>query len=292
MTYPDFSFERKLSRRGFKFIAGVDEVGKGCFAGPIVTGCVIFSDSFWRVTRVAEPQERVKQQESLHSRHPLSKRVTRAGETQSRGPLVGGFGAGERQALFIPAGVIINDSKKMRPKQREKSAVWIKENALAWGIGEVGAGIINSKGMAKAARQAFRLSISEARKRLGRPIDYLLSDAFFISFVPGLPAKRRKNKKGRFYKKVSGRQQAIINGDEKSVSIAAASIIAKVYRDDWMRKLGKRPKYRKYGWGRNKGYGTREHQKAILKYGITRQHRKAFVATFLSKKIPPAKILD
>jgi ribonuclease HII len=180
----------------------------------------------------------------------------------------------------------------MRPKQREKSAEWIKENALAWGIGEVGVGTINSKGMAKAARQAFRMSISEARKRLGEPIDYLLSDAFFISFVPGLPAKRRKNKKGRFYKKVNGRQQAIINGDEKSLSIAAASIIAKVYRDDLMGRLSKRPKYRKYGWGRNKGYGTKEHQKAIIKYGITRQHRKAFVATFLSKKIPPAKIKD
>ena len=170
----------------------------------------------------------------------------------------------------------------MRPKQRENADKWIRENALSWGIGEIGAGKINKYGMAKAAKMAFRKSISEARKRLGKPIDYLLSDAFFISFVPGLPARLRKNKKGRYYKKATGRQLAIINGDEKSVSIAAASIIAKVYRDGLMRKLGKMPKYRKYGWGRNKGYGTLEHRNAIKKYGLTRQHRKQFVATWIN----------
>ena len=230
MTLPDFSFEKKLYEKGYKIIAGVDEVGKGCFAGPIVTGCVVFSG----------------------------------------------------QDPFIHDGIIINDSKKMRPKQREKADTWIRENALTWGIGEIGAGKINKYGMGKATKMAFRKSISEARKRLGKPIDYLLSDAFFISFVPGLPARRRKNKKGRYYKKATGRQLAIINGDEKSVSIAAASIIAKVYRDRLMLDLGKRPKYRKYGWGRNKGYGTLEHRNAIKKYGLTRQHRKQFVATWLN----------
>jgi ribonuclease HII len=252
MKLPDFSFEKRLNKKGYKFIAGIDEVGKGCFAGPIVTGCVIFPQSFWRVTRSGGHQVRGPElRDSLRSRHPS-----------------------------IPMDIVINDSKKMRPKQREKADKWIRKNALAWGIGEVGAGVINSQGMAKAARKAFRISISEARKRLGYPIDYLLSDAFFISFVPGLPAKRRKNKKGRFYKKVSGRQLAVVNGDEKSVTIAAASIIAKVYRDRLMLNLGKRPKYRKYGWGRNKGYGTLEHRNAIKKYGLTRQHRKQFVATW------------
>jgi ribonuclease HII len=251
---PDFSFEKRLRKKGYIFIAGVDEVGKGCFAGPVVTGCVIFSESFWRVTRGGKPQERGPElRDSLRSRHPP-----------------------------IPTGIIINDSKKMRPKQREKADKWIRKNALAWGIGEVGAGIINSQGMARAARKAFRLSISEARRRLGKPIDYLISDAFFISFVPGLPAKRRKNKKGRFYKNAKGRQFAIINGDEKSFTIAAASIIAKVYRDRLMLNLSKRPKYRKYSWGRNKGYGTLEHRNAIKKYGLTRQHRKQFVATWIN----------
>jgi ribonuclease HII len=236
---PDFRFERRVAKRGYKFIAGVDEVGKGCFAGPIVTGCVIFPPSLGLPA----------------SRHPF----------------------------IIPEGIFINDSKKMRPRQREKAAAWIKENAASWGIGEVSAQKINSVGMGKAAKIAFRQCISEARRRLGKPIDYLLSDAFFVSYVPGLPARRRKDRKGKFYKKANGRQLAIVNGDEKSVSIAAASIIAKVYRDNLMLKLSKRPKYRKYGWGRSKGYGTREHQRAIKRYGLTRQHRKQFIETWLTR---------
>lgn len=253
MKLPDFSFEKKLWKKKYEFIAGVDEVGRGCFAGPVVAGCVI-----------------------------LNKQISKSTNKQIK----------------------IDDSKKLTPRQREIADKWIRKNCLAWGIGEASVGKINKLGMGKAARIAFRQAIRETNKRLrysildtrnkqklGRQIsnikypsiDYLLADAFFVSYVPGLPARRRKNKKGRFYKKANGRQQAIINGDEKSVSIAAASIIAKVYRDNLMLKLSKRPKYRKYGWGRNKGYGTREHQRAIKKYGITRQHRKQWVDTWLSK---------
>lgn len=232
MILPNFSFERKLAKKGYKFIAGVDEVGRGCFAGPVVAGCTVFNNQIYKSANL-----------------PIK----------------------------------INDSKKMTPRARERANKWIKENALAWGIGETPVQKINRLGMAKATKMAFRQAISEARKRLKEPIDFLLADAFFISYVPGLPAKRRKNKKGRFYKKINGRQMAIINGDEKSVSIAAASIIAKVYRDKLMLGLSRQPKYRKYGWGRNKGYGTKEHQKAIQKYGITRQHRKVFVDTWRSK---------
>lgn len=292
MKFPDFRFEKNLEKKGYKFIAGVDEVGKGCFAGPVVTGCVIFPPEIFGVLSRNSPKSTHKGTPALGlpvARHPsdfFEERVTRSGGHQVKGPVLvsrwKGPGAAERQDPFVPRGIIINDSKKMRPREREKAAVWIKAQALAWGIGEVGAGVINSQGMAKAARKAFRISISEARKRLGYPIDYLLSDAFFISFVPGLPARRRKNKKGRYYKKTGGRQQAIINGDEKSLTIAAASIIAKVYRDNLMLNLSKRPKYRKYGWGRNKGYGTLEHRNTIKKYGLTRQHRKAFVATWIN----------
>lgn len=265
---PDLSFERSQWKKGFKYVAGVDEVGKGSFAGPLVTGCVIFPP-FSRGPAARQPH--------IHPQGDPG-----YGASRLASPLDPG--------IQIPDFIIINDSKKMTPKQREKSAEWIKENALAWGIGEVSAQKINSVGMAKAAKMAFRKAISNARGRLGKPIDFLLADAFFISYVPGLPTRRRKNKKGRYYKtskanseKVLGRQQAIINGDGKSVSIAAASIVAKVYRDKEMRTLAKRPKYKKYGWGRNKGYGTREHREAIKKYGTTRQHRKQWVQTWQSK---------
>ena len=198
-------------------IAGVDEVGKGCFAGPVVAAAVAFAP----ITNLQLPIY-----------NEFSKEI------------------------------IINDSKQLRPKQRERADKWIRNNALSFGIGQASVAEINKLGIKKASEIAFRKAI----KACGKPVDYLLIDAFFIPYVKGL---RRK------------KQQAIIKGDTKSISIAAASIIAKVYRDNLMLKLSKRPKYRKYGWGRNKGYGTREHQNAIKKYGITRQHRKAFVATWM-----------
>jgi ribonuclease HII len=231
----NFSFEKKLWEKGHKIIAGVDEVGRGCFAGPVVAGCVVLDP--WRVTRVGEPQR--------------------------RGPVLvsrrKGSGADEGQDPPL-----INDSKKMTPKQRELADKWIRENAHAFGIGQASASQINRVGIKKATEIAFRKAIKNCEVK----VDYLLIDAFYIPYVRGL---RRKN------------QKAIVKGDTKSISIAAASIIAKVYRDKLMTTLTKQSKFRKYKWHKNKGYGTKEHQKAILNHGVTKHHRKKFVETFLSK---------
>src|SRR4030042_4348200 len=188
------------------------------------------------------------------------------------------------QKLLIPKEIHINDSKKLSPKRREIAEIWIKENCLGWGIGQVNTTLINRIGMAKATRMAFRKAISAARSKSGQPIDYLLVDAFFVPYTSGLPVRRRKGSRGRFRKNPRGRQKAIVDGDEKSLTIGAASIIAKAYRDKLMTGLGQKPKFRIYGWGRNKGYGTKEHQAAILKHGKTRYHRKAFVNSFFSSR--------
>jgi ribonuclease HII len=156
----------------------------------------------------------------------------------------------------------INDSKQLTPRQREKADKWIRQNALSWGIGEASVAAINRLGIVKATQIAFRHAIAKCK------VDFLLIDAFYIPYVKGLP---RKNPA------CAGRQKAIIKGDTKSISIAAASIIAKVYRDKLMLNLNKQAKYKKYGWGRNKGYGTLEHRTAIKKYGVTKLHRKQFV---------------
>ena len=219
MKYPNFFFERRLWKKGYKLVAGIDEVGRGAFAGPIVAGCVVFN-----------------------------------------------------KKTLIPGEIKIDDSKKVSPKRREIAAKWIKKDAPGWGIGEVSVVLINRIGIGKAVKKAFRQAVSQARERMGRPIDYLIIDAFFVPYTPGLPSAKRKR-----------RQLPIIDGDAKSLTIGAASIIVKVYRDNLMIKLGKKPKLRKYAWAKNKGYGTAEHQKAILKYGITRYHRKVFVSTFLSR---------
>lgn len=212
MKLPDFKYEKEVWKKGFDTIAGVDEVGRGCFAGPVVAGCVVFA-----------PNTIYNIQDTI---------------------------------LYVR----IDDSKKLTSKQRERADKWIRKNALAFGIGQASVAQINRLGIKKASEIAFRKAIKDC----GKSIDYLLIDAFFIPYVKGL---RRKN------------QKAIIKGDTKSVSIAAASIIAKVYRDTFMAKLSR--KYGKYRWDKNKGYGTLEHRNAIKKYGITRLHRRAFVGTWI-----------
>lgn len=218
---PDFSCEKKVWKRGFRIVAGTDEVGRGSWAGALVAAAVVWprlDESNFNKTNKSVTQETVEQ-------------------------------------------IGINDSKKLRPRQREKFAKFIKENCLAWGIGEVPVAAINRLGMAKATKMAFRRALAASNSK----IDFLLVDAFYVPYARGI---KRKN------------QLAIVKGDEKSISIAAASIIAKVYRDRLMRKLAQ--KHPEYKWAKNKGYGTREHQDAILKCGLTRLHRRAFVRKLLS----------
>lgn len=212
MKLPDFSFENKAIKKGYKVIAGMDEVGRGAFAGPVVAGCVV-----------------------------LNKQI----------------------GLRWDPLITINDSKKLSPKQREAANIWIRNNALTFGIGKASVTEINRFGIKKATEMAFRRAIKNCDKK----IDYLLIDAFYIPYIRGL---RRKN------------QNPLIKGDSLSISIAAASIIAKVYRDTLMTKLSKNPKYRKYKWDENKGYGTLSHRKSIDKYGLTRLHRKKFVETYIN----------
>lgn len=205
MNFPSFLYEKKLWKKDFKNVAGVDEVGRGSFAGPVVAGVVSFPKDIEKIDL---------------------------------------------------KGVVINDSKKLTPKQREKAEVWIKENALFWAVGKASVNQINRLGIVKATQIAFRKAISKNRT------DFLLIDAFYIPYVKGL---RRKN------------QLAIVKGDTESMSIAAASIIAKVYRDKLMTDLAKQAKYKKYKWDQNKGYGTLDHRSAIRKYGATVLHRKDFI---------------
>lgn len=270
-------------------IAGVDEVGRGCFAGPIVAAACAFAP---RTALTLRRELRSRSQgASVRGKPVVASAVALAPMSNYQFPITNERGKK----------IIIDDSKRLKPREREIAAKWIRENALTWGIGEADAALINRIGMGRASKIAFRKAIVDCNRRLlttayrlqkenkktvvGRrlAVDFLLIDAFFIPYVPNLPTKRRKDKRGRFRKNPKGRQQAIVDGDQKSVSIAAASIIAKVYRDKLMLSLSKKSKYKKYGWGRNKGYGTAEHREAIKKYGMTRYHRKEFVATFVAR---------
>lgn len=235
---PNLYYEKLAWKKGYKYLAGLDEAGRGSFAGPVVTGCVVFA--------------------------PNSK-------------------------FSLPSSIKIDDSKRLTKLQRERSYKWIKDNALGWGVGLGSVAEINRKGISKATASGFRRSVASTNNRLGRRVDFLLVDAFYIPYVRGIkmPNKMVRKRVIRVVNprrvKIYNQQLALIHGDQKSFSIAAASIIAKVYRDKLMIKLSKKQRCNKYHWEENKGYGTKSHQKAIRKYGITRYHRKVFVNTFLER---------
>lgn len=169
-----------------------------------------------------------------------------------RGPLVGSVVAA---AVILPYGfedARIRDSKKMSERQREELEPIIKERALAWGIGEASAAEIDEVNILQATFLAMNRAIAQL---VVRP-DLLLVDG-----------NRFRGGDGIEYRTVVG-------GDGKHYSIAAASILAKTERDRQMRALD--AEFPMYGWGRNKGYPTREHLEALREYGVSEYHRRSY----------------
>ena len=193
-------FEKPLYETGIKYIAGIDEVGRGPLAGPVVAGAVILPK--------------------------------------------------DCDILYL------NDSKKLSEKMRESLYDEIMEKAVAVGIGIVSPARIDEINILQATYEAMRIAISNLKVSP----DLLLNDAVTI---PGVDIK----------------QVPIIKGDAKSVSIAAASIIAKVTRDRLM------VKYEEvlpgYGFASNKGYGSAMHIEALQKIGPTPIHRQSFIKNFI-----------
>ncbi len=168
-----------------------------------------------------------------------------------RGPLAGPLVAA---AVILPAGLCIpgiDDSKKLSEKKREELYPKIAASALSVGIGVVEPPEIDALNIYRAGLKAFALAVRD----LGAPPDFLLTDAYR---VPGSPCP----------------QLPLIRGDSLSMSIAAASIVAKVTRDGMMAELDRL--YPGYGFGQNKGYPTREHREALQRYGPCPAHRKSF----------------
>ena len=178
-----------------------------------------------------------------------------------RGPLVGPVVAG---CVVFPKGYkndLINDSKKLTEKKRETLYDIILKDALSVGIGIVSAKEIDEINIYEAARKAMIEAYKEANKKI--KIEYLLTDAMPINTLD-IPVLK------------------IIKGDAKSVTIAAASIVAKVTRDRILLELDK--KYPEYGFKSHKGYPTKKHLEAIEKYGIFDEYRKTYK--------PVKKIID
>jgi ribonuclease HII len=191
---PSFKQEKLLWKKGLEKIVGLDEVGRGAFAGPLVAAAVILPKKF----------------------------------------KING----------------IKDSKLLTPAKRQVLSEYIIKNSVAYSISKVNLSFINKYGVGKATHQAFRNCLKNI------DFDFVLVDGYQI-----------KNYDKRL-------QKGIIHGDNISVSIAAASIIAKVYRDNLMKKLHKQ--FPEYNFLKNKGYGTKYHREALKKHGLCKLHRTSF----------------
>jgi ribonuclease HII len=189
-------FEDEARGAGFRLIAGLDEVGRGALAGPVVAAAVVLDP-----------------------------------------------------AAALPEG--LDDSKKLTERQRERVAEELKQTALCQAVGLVGPEEIDRTNILVATKRAMLLAVDALDPRP----DFLLIDAVRLAGV-SLP------------------QRAIIGGDSVSASIAAASVIAKTFRDRLMRELDAR--FPAYGFARHVGYGTRAHLSALREHGACPLHRRSF----------------
>lgn len=199
-----------------------------------------------------ERLEKMKEFERQYEDHILVCGIDEAG----RGPLAGPVVAG---AVILPRAceiLFLNDSKKLSEKRREALFEEIQEKASAFAVGVVGADRIDEINILQATYEAMRLAISE----LGAEPEVLLNDAVTI---PGITLS----------------QVPIVKGDAKSVSIAAASIMAKVTRDHMMEEYDKL--FPEYGFAKHKGYGTSAHINALKEFGPCPIHRRSFIKNFV-----------
>lgn len=176
--------------------AGLDEAGRGCYAGPVFAAAVILPKDF---------------------HHPL-----------------------------------LNDSKQLNEKQRELLRPIIEKGSIAFAVASVDNETIDKINILQASFTAMHFSVD----RLKTIPEFLLIDGNRFKPYSGIP------------------HQCIIKGDGKYASIAAASILAKTYRDEFMQKI--HAEFPNYGWDKNKGYGTAAHRKAIDEFGLCCYHRKSF----------------
>ena len=183
-----------------RIIAGCDEAGRGCLAGPVVAAAVILPKGF--------------------------------------------------------KNKILNDSKILSEKKRDLLRPIIEKGAIAWSVGIVSPAEIDKINILNASFLAMHRAI----KQLKTKAELLLIDGHRFNPYPNIP------------------HECIIKGDAKFMSISAASILAKTYRDDIMKDLD--AEHPNYHWGKNKGYPTKQHRRAIAEYGANHQHRKSFQLFF------------
>lgn len=193
--------EKTLWKRGYGFVVGIDEAGRGPLAGPVVAGAVLIN---------------------------------------------------KKDFNLIKKNKLIKDSKKLSFKQRREAYEFLIDK-VKWGTGIISEKDIDKINILNATKKAMLKAVKALNKKT--KIDFLIID-------------------GNIKLSTKYNQKSVIKGDAKVLSCSAASIIAKVTRDELMIKYHK--KYPKYNFEKHKGYGTKEHTRNIKKYGLSKIHRKSF----------------
>ena len=203
--FDNYKYEKELRDKGIKFIAGVDEVGRGPLVGPVVAACVVLPEEF-----------------NLDG---------------------------------------LTDSKKLSEKKRDFYFEEVKRQALGYGIGIIDEKKIDEVNIYEATKLAMKEAIEDCKKMC--KIEHVLIDAMPLELDVDTTS--------------------IIKGDLKSITISAASVIAKVTRDRMLDELHE--KYPMYEFKKNKGYPTKKHLEAIEEYGIIDEHRRSYgpVKNYLEK---------
>jgi ribonuclease HII len=197
---PKLGIERSLWKRGFKFLIGIDEVGRGALAGPVVVGGVVLT----------------------------------------------------KESNLIDG---VTDSKLIPEKRRKQLAGLIQKSGVQISFGEASNREIDEIGIVAA----IELAISRMLLKVGQVDAIILDGHFSETFKDALQLPT----------------YCFVKGDLKSYAIGAASLVAKVYRDDYM--MEKDVEYPEYLWKQNKGYGTAQHRKAIESFGLSPLHRTTFI---------------
>jgi ribonuclease HII len=238
---------KKLHKQGYKNIVGLDEAGRGPLAGPVIASAVALE-------------------------FPISN-----------------FQFPKKFQILNYKFKKIRDSKKLSAKQREEWYKILTEHPdIKWEVGIVSEKIIDKINILEATKLAMRRAVKKLNSKLKLEIlertslrysvnlyeiDFLIIDGNFVLDKTDWSSKRKFAQKSADFRPLF-QQKAIVKADEKIFLCAATSIIAKVTRDRIMQKMHK--KYPEYGFDKHKGYGTKEHLRALKKYGPCKMHRKSF----------------
>ena len=217
---PTFESESKYWQQGYQYVIGLDEVGRGPLAGPVVVAAVVFELNFDKSPTFQAHQEILSQ---------------------------------------------VRDSKRIAPKKRQKICAILHQVVDEHGIGQASATEIDNVGITQATHQAAIRAYSDLVDRLDL-VDkqlYALTDHRLLSTKHKFPTS----------------YESILQGDNVCFSIASASIIAKVWRDQYMQEIA--AEHPLYEWHNNVGYGTKAHREAIQQHGLTPHHRVSFLGKII-----------